>query len=113
MVADGGSVDATVEVAAKLGARVVAGEPGRGRQLNRGAAATEAEILLFLHADTELTAGAVEAVHLAVADGADGGGFLCRFDNPRPIYRLGESLVNLRTRLTRSAARGPGAVRQA
>ena len=54
VVSDGGSSDGTREVAASLGARVVAGPAGRGAQLNRGAATTDAEILLFLHADTAL-----------------------------------------------------------
>lgn len=101
VVADGGSADATVGVATALGARVVTGAAGRGRQLNRGAAAATADVLLFLHADTVLTPQAVAALRRALADGFDGGGFLCRFDNPRPIYRLGERIVNLRTRLTR------------
>src|SRR5262245_52062188 len=52
VVSDGGSTDATVEVARSLGAHVVTGPPGRGAQLNRGAAEATADILLFLHADT-------------------------------------------------------------
>src|SRR5215207_5137649 len=52
VVSDGGSRDGTVEVARALSARVVSGPPGRGCQLYRGAAATAAELLLFLHAET-------------------------------------------------------------
>ena len=103
VVSDGGSTDSTRELAAELGARVVVGAPGRGGQLNRGAAAApDAEILVFLHADTLLTSEAVDAIRRAVDGGAEGGGFLCRFDNETPIYRVGESIVNARTRLTRS-----------
>ena len=102
IVADGGSRDGTRRLAERLGARVVTSEPGRGAQLNAGTAATDAEILLFLHADTDLAPESIEALHRAVDKGACGGGFLCRFDQTRPIYRLGESLVNLRTRLTRA-----------
>src|SRR5688572_7063886 len=61
VVSDGGSSDRTRELAANLGARVVAGPAGRGAQLNRGAAATDAELLLFLHADTTLPPGAAAA----------------------------------------------------
>ncbi len=72
----GGSADETVEVARRLGARVVTGPAGRGGQLNRGAAATSAEILLFLHADTTLPSGAIEAVRQSIAGAALGGAFL-------------------------------------
>lgn len=102
VVSDGGSRDATVRLARELGARVVTGPPGRGGQLNRAAAAASADVLLFLHADTVLAPGAVAAVREAVAAGAPGGGFLVRFDSERPIFRLGERLVDLRTRLTRA-----------
>jgi uncharacterized protein len=101
VVSDGGSVDETVEVAFRLGARVVTGPAGRGGQLNRGAAATSAEILLFLHADTTLPAGAIEAVRQSIAGAALGGAFLVRFDSGGPLLRLGAWLINQRTRLTR------------
>jgi rSAM/selenodomain-associated transferase 2 len=101
VVSDGGSADRTVEVARRLGARVVAGSAGRGRQLNRGAAATAAEVLLFLHADTTLPAGGLDAVRRAIAGGAAGGAFLMRFDTDRPLLRLGAWLINQRTRAAR------------
>jgi len=98
VVSDGGSRDGTAEVARELGATVIEGPPGRGGQLNRAAAAAASDALLFLHADTTLPAGGVDAVRRAVADGARGGAFLVRFDGERRIYRLGEWVVNLRTR---------------
>ena len=99
VVSDGGSRDATVEIARRLGARVVTGPPGRGGQLNRGARAARADVLLFLHADTTLPDGAAAAVRRAVAGGAVGGGFQVRFPERRAALRLGERLINLRTRL--------------
>jgi len=102
VVSDGGSTDRTVEVARELGARVVTGSPGRGGQLTRGAAAaTEADILLFLHADTLPPPDAARLVRAAVAAGAVGGGFRVRFDDGRRLLRLGEWLIDLRTSLTR------------
>jgi len=103
VVSDGGSCDGTVEVARQLGARVVIGPPGRGGQLNRGAAATAAaaDILLFLHADTTLPPGGAQAVRDAAARGAPGGAFLLRFDVDRPLQRLGSWLINRRTRWLR------------
>lgn len=100
VVSDGGSTDRTVEVARELGAHTVSGPASRGGQLNRGAAATGAEILLFLHADTTLPPEAGRRVRAAVAAGAAGGGFLVRFDTGGAKMRLGERLINLRTRLT-------------
>jgi rSAM/selenodomain-associated transferase 2 len=112
VVSDGGSGDRTVELARSLGARVVTGPAGRGGQLNRGAAATSSEILLFLHADTTLPPGAVAAVRAAIGGRprsrsgrsrgrAAGGAFLVRFDTDRPLLRVGAWLINQRTRLTR------------
>ena len=101
VVSDGGSGDRTVEVAREMGARVVSGSPGRGGQLNRGAAAATADVILFLHADTTLPARGAEAVREAVAKGACGGAFLLRFDADRPLQRLGSRLINWRTRLIR------------
>lgn len=100
VVSDGGSTDGTPDLAERHGARVVLGSAGRGAQLNRGAAATTAEILLFLHADTVLPDGALEGLRSAVASGAVGGGFCVRFASERPIFALGSRIVNLRTRLS-------------
>lgn len=100
IVADGGSRDRTVEVARRLGARVVSSPPGRGVQLNAGAAAAESDALLFLHADTRLPADGVTRVRAALAEGVEAGAFALRFDIERPIYRLAARLINLRTRLT-------------
>jgi rSAM/selenodomain-associated transferase 2 len=101
IVSDGGSADGTLAVARELGARVVEGPPGRGGQLNRGAAAATADVLLFLHADTTLPARGAERVREAVARGAPGGAFFLRFDVDRPMQRLGCRLINWRTRWLR------------
>jgi rSAM/selenodomain-associated transferase 2 len=55
VVADGGSRDRSIELARRL-ARVVSAPPGRGVQMNAGAAAASGEVLLFLHADARLRA---------------------------------------------------------
>jgi rSAM/selenodomain-associated transferase 2 len=57
LVVDGGSRDATRAVAEAQGARVVASARGRGIQLAAGGVAAQGAWLLFLHADTELSAG--------------------------------------------------------
>lgn len=99
VVSDGGSSDRTIEVARELGARAVSGPACRGAQLNRGAEETDADVLLFLHADTVLPRDAGRRVREAVAAGAPGGAFLIRFDGDGFVYRLGGRVVNLRTQL--------------
>jgi len=101
IISDGGSTDSTVTTAEQLGARVVAGASGRGPQMNRGASAVESEVILFLHADTQLPEEGIEKIRQAAIRGMDGGGFLAVFDDRRPLLRLGSTLVNVRTRLSR------------
>ncbi|MBL4835060.1 MAG: glycosyltransferase [Pseudomonas sp.] len=57
IVVDGGSTDGTPALAAPLVDRVMESAPGRARQMNAGAAAASGEVLLFLHADTQLPEG--------------------------------------------------------
>ncbi len=62
IVADGGSSDATVDLAMAAGALVCRTPRGRGPQCHAGATRAGGDILLFLHADTQLPAAAF--VHL-------------------------------------------------
>lgn len=55
IVADGGSVDETAAIADQAGADFISSPPGRGLQLNAGAAHARFPWLLFLHADTILS----------------------------------------------------------
>jgi rSAM/selenodomain-associated transferase 2 len=82
VVADGGSRDATVEIAVAHGATVVVSpERGRGAQLAAGARAVRGEVLWFLHADTLAPGDALEAIRDVLADGhVAGGNFHIRFD---------------------------------
>jgi rSAM/selenodomain-associated transferase 2 len=102
VVADGGSRDGSVETAAGApGVRLVSSARGRARQMNAGAAAATGEILLFLHADTRLPAGAAEAVRRVLTDPmVSYGRFDVRFDNPGAAFRLIARLMNLRSRVT-------------
>jgi rSAM/selenodomain-associated transferase 2 len=104
VVSDGGSSDGSCSVARAMGARLTHGPAGRGGQLDRGARLAmedRPDILLFLHADTVLPDNAIDRIVDTIAGGAVGGGFLVRFDDRRPLLRLGERLINLRTRLLR------------
>jgi len=119
LVADGASDDRTAAIATERGARVVICERGarvviyergarvligarmRARQLNRGAGAAAHDILLFLHADTTLPPGAIDAVCAALDRGADFGGFRIAFEERLAKLRLAAMLINMRTTLTR------------
>ena len=81
IVADGGSSDATVEIAAKHGARVLESPKGRGIQLHAGAAASTGKALWFLHADTCPPVGAAEHILRVLENpGIAGGNFDLCFD---------------------------------
>ena len=55
-------------------------------------------ILLFLHADTALPEHADRCIRQALHSGAVWGRFDVRIDSPRPVFRLVETLMNLRSR---------------
>ena len=67
VVVDGGSRDATCQLARQAGARVVVSDTGRGIQQHTGAEDTTAEVILFLHADTWLSHDAVAQVRQAMS----------------------------------------------
>lgn len=54
IVADGGSRDATLAVAASFGVHALTTRPGRGAQMNAAAEKATSDTLLFLHADSRL-----------------------------------------------------------
>lgn len=102
VVADGGSTDATREIAAAAGATVLSVEPMRSKQANAGFDATSGDVVCFLHADTTLPAGACQAMRRAIDAGHAFGGFLLRFSESEPRLALAAFLINARTRLTRA-----------
>lgn len=81
LVVDGGSNDGTIEVASKLGAKIISAPKGRGMQLAAGAEAAAGDIFWFLHADTIPPADAIEQINNAVHSlSAVGGNFCIIFD---------------------------------
>lgn len=101
IVVDGHSEDDTVQVARGLGARVFEAPRGRGSQLNAGAQRARGDILLFLHADTQLPKGALDAIRHAVRnEQAIGGNFCLRFDGDPIFCAILTVQAYLRQRLT-------------
>ena len=101
VVADGGSRDATAALATPLADRVLAAPRGRARQMNAGAAAcTDADVLLFLHADTRLPDAADALVLAALRHGASWGRFDVRIEGRSRWLPVVAAAMNLRSRLT-------------
>ncbi len=100
LVVDGGSEDGTPALAAPWVDAVIDAPRGRASQMNAGAAAARADVLLFLHADTRLPPGADALVARAVADGACWGRFDVRIDGRSPMLPVIAALMNLRSRCT-------------
>lgn len=111
IVVDGGSSDGTLETLEKIIAgaeqshgpmtvRVIASEPGRAQQMNRGAALSTADILLFLHADTRLPADTLDALATAHHSARVWGRFDVTFDTRSWIMRVIAWFMNHRSALT-------------
>jgi len=102
VIVDGGSNDATRSILKSSGLAWTGAESGRARQMNAGAALSESEILLFLHADTVIEASHLLAVREAMQDERCVGG---RFDvvlsGEHPAFRMIAWFMNIRSRLSR------------
>jgi rSAM/selenodomain-associated transferase 2 len=97
LLVDGGSTDRTVEIAQKY-AQVINAPCGRARQMNAGAAAASGDVLLFLHADTELPDCVFLAIEEALAaPKVVAGAFRLCFNCDRLPYKLVAFMTNLRS----------------
>lgn len=100
VVVDGGSQDDTLEIARQHADLALLAPRGRAAQMNAGAAACPADVLLFLHADTVLPDSADVLVRRATLGPFFWGRFDVRIDSPRPLLRLVSLMMNLRSRWT-------------
>jgi rSAM/selenodomain-associated transferase 2 len=100
IVAAAPSEDGTASIAEKEGCFVVAcPQAHRARQMNLGAAHARGEVLLFLHADTILPAGALDNISCALANlRIVGGAFARRYDSRSCFLRFTCILAELRSR---------------
>nr|WP_058023267.1 TIGR04283 family arsenosugar biosynthesis glycosyltransferase [Pseudohongiella spirulinae] len=108
IVVDGGSSDGTVQVARQITDQVLVCLPGRSRQMNAGAAMASGKVLLFLHIDTELPPGALELLESGLG-ACQWGRFDVRLSGRHPAFRVIETAMNLRSRVT-SVATGDQAM---
>jgi rSAM/selenodomain-associated transferase 2 len=76
-------------------------EKGRAKQMNAGAALAAGDVIIFLHADTELPPGAFGSINHALADGEYvGGAFALGVDSNNPLIRLTVAASHIRNHLT-------------
>ncbi|MSO89229.1 MAG: glycosyltransferase [Rhodospirillaceae bacterium] len=102
VVVDGGSHDGTPDLAARLGARLIAAPRGRGVQLAAGAKASCGPWLLFLHADTVLEPGWSGAARTFIARPTaktEAAAFRFALDDDAPVARRLEKAVAWRCRV--------------
>lgn len=101
IVVDGGSSDGTATVAQSGADAVLVAPRGRASQMNAGAChalARRAHVLLFLHVDTALPAGATVAIEKVLSIGALWGRFDVRIEGRHPLLPLVAALMNRRSR---------------
>ena len=100
ILVDGFSEDNTLSIARQYSdVRIIQAGPGRGIQMNAGAALASGEILLFLHADTLLPDGAIRHLNALEPDtGVRAGGFQQSFSSNKLPLRLVSWLHNFRCR---------------
>ena len=89
IVVDGGSTDATRQLAQQAGATVLrCPRKGRAAQMNHGAHHAQGTLLYFLHADSIPPAGFRHDLQRAVAQGYESGCFQLAFDYPHWLLRF-------------------------
>ncbi len=100
IIADGAEDEACVQLAHQHGADYFASAKPRGERLRAGARRSTADIVWFLHADAVPHPYSVDAIHAALAKGADGGYFGFQLTGPRhPMAWMIERGVGLRCRM--------------
>jgi len=99
IVVDGGSDDNTCAISKLLSDKLITSGAGRALQMNNGAAQSKNEILWFLHADTLITDSSVKLIQKALSEN-DWGRFNVRLSGSSILFRVIETLMNIRSCLT-------------
>ena len=99
IVVDGGSKDGTADLAESCGAIVLTADPSKSGQMNTGAKAAIGDILLFLHADTQLPENFERSIISAIyQDDVAAGAFQLRINSESKGLRFIELVANWRSR---------------
>ncbi len=97
---DGGSTDKTQHILLESKLQTVSAPRGRALQMNAGVLHSDAEILVFMHADTLLPPGALKCIAKTINDGANWGRFDVRISGTHPMFGIIAFMMNLRSRLS-------------
>ncbi len=100
IVVDGGSTDATLQIARPLADRIARASAGRAQQMNVGAAQATGDVFWFLHADTRVPQQADELILRAIEDRGGWGRFDVRLSGHHPLLRIIERCMNVRSRIS-------------
>ncbi|MEI6707768.1 MAG: TIGR04283 family arsenosugar biosynthesis glycosyltransferase [Methylococcales bacterium] len=100
IVVDGGSHDNTIELAAAYADKILSSEQGRARQMNQGAKQATGDILVFLHADTELPEQALSLIEQVISIEQVWGRFDIRLRGESVMFTIIALMMNWRSRLT-------------
>jgi rSAM/selenodomain-associated transferase 2 len=100
IVVDGGSQDRTTQLAQPLADKVISSQPGRARQMNLGSESANADVLIFLHADTFLPGNAINQISEALANNGQWGRFDVKLSGSHPMLKVIAWFMNWRSRLT-------------
>lgn len=100
IVADGGSSDGTLELAAPLVDKITPTKTGRALQMNAGAELAEGDILVFLHADTHLPEQALNLIEQTINNDQPWGRFDIRLSGKPWLLKLIAFMMNWRSKLT-------------
>lgn len=99
IIADGGSQDDTLDIAKNFSLRIVTSPPGRALQMNAGAEIATGDLLLFLHADSQVEANSYNKMIAVMNQGnALGGAFSLAIESEKPSLRLISTLATLRSK---------------
>jgi rSAM/selenodomain-associated transferase 2 len=100
IVVDGGSTKLPQELVEQYGARLVTSAAGRATQMNVGAKQATGDVLLFLHADSQLPDSFESAIQSGMEAGREWGRFDVQLSGQHPMLRVVEWMMNQRSRLT-------------
>ena len=111
ILVDGGSNDDSIDIIQsfinklkpdndrKIDWQMTESKAGRALQMNTGAALATGDVLLFLHADTQLPLHAIDSVSEAMKR-AEWGRFDVQIASRQPTLRLVSQMINWRSRLS-------------
>lgn len=100
IIVDGAPEQDTLQALEHKNVLAMAAPKGRAVQMNTGAAHARGDVLIFLHADTELPPEALKKIDQAIHTGCVAGAFDLGIKSRAPALKVIEFGANLRTHMT-------------